>query len=66
MTTKTSPTPGNDKIPLRLLVLATAAFLAGLMAGGLAWLSSKDPGAALLAGAAGFGATFAWLTEHVA
>lgn len=66
MNTQMSPTPGNDKIPLRLLVLGTVAFLAGLVAGGLMWLSTPEPGAVFLAGAASFGSTFAWLTKHVA
>lgn len=67
MDTHTSPKPasGNgNKIPLRLLVLATVAVLVGLVVGGLTWLSSP-PAFAVLAGLAAFGGTFKWLVEHV-
>lgn len=70
MVTKMNPmpnTPSDDdnKIPLRLLVLATVALLAGAVVGGLAMLSTGEVGAALLAGGAGAAGSFAWLTENV-
>ncbi len=66
VTNTSSPPGGGDKIPLRLLVLATVALLCGVVAGGLTLLSTGQTSAAILAGLATTAAAFGWLAEHVA
>jgi hypothetical protein len=52
-------------IPLRLLVIALVAALAGGVVGGLTWIGADDVAGALIAGFMATAAVFAWLHQHV-
>ncbi len=60
-----TPPPPNPLLPLRSLVLLTVALLVGVAAGVLTFDNTQSPAAAVLAGAAGLGATLKLLHDLV-
>jgi hypothetical protein len=62
---QTTPPPPKTLLTLRTLVLLTVALMVGVTAGVLTFDNTKSMAGAVLAGAAGFGATLKLLHELV-